>query len=534
MVGGRYLLADLVGQGGLGRVWRGRDQLLDRAVAVKEVLLPPHLPPAEQAELAARAMREAKAAARLTHHNVITIHDVVDHGGAPWIVMELINGQSLAAEIRQHGRLPWQQAAEIGGTIAEALEHAHAHGIIHRDLKPSNILLPARRVVVIDFGIAHVLDATTKLTASGTLLGTPHYMAPEQIEGDAGAPADMWALGTTLYQATEGRLPFDGATLTAVLAGILTRDPPPPCHAGPLAGLLATLLSKDPATRPTPQAVADALAEATRRSRHAARQAEATAKAEALAVKGKSFRGQGLHADAEAAYREAIRLDPGFAAAHDGLGYVLWEVKRFGEAEAALREAIRLDPGNAAAHHDLGNVLRDLDRFGEAEGAYREAIRLDPGNAYAHHGLGDVLWEVKRFGEAEGAYREATRLDPGYAGAHHGLGNVLAKVRRFAEAEAAFRKAIRLNPGSARTHHGLGNVLSEGNRFAEAEAAYREAIRLNPGYAHAHHGLGNVLWGTGRLGEAEAAYREAIRLEPGYISARDNLKELLRVRNKAR
>nr|WP_167536438.1 bifunctional serine/threonine-protein kinase/ABC transporter substrate-binding protein [Streptomyces ficellus] len=261
LIAGRYLLVEQIGQGGMGRVWRGVDQqLFGREVAIKEIVFPPGMDEGDRATLLRRFTGEARAAVTLSHPGIITIHDVAEHDGAPLIVMEFIRGQSLAAAIREQGRLSVRRVAEIGSAMLDALAEAHAARIVHRDIKPDNVLLGKDRVVLTDFGIAHLADATTKLSHSGIVIGTPQYMPPEQLEGKRPTPAnDLWALGATLYHAVEGRPPFDAEGLHALAIAVFTRPHRPPVQAGPLTPVLDALLAKDPAQRASAAEAAELL-----------------------------------------------------------------------------------------------------------------------------------------------------------------------------------------------------------------------------------------------------------------------------------
>jgi serine/threonine protein kinase len=259
LLAGRYQLLERIGKGGAGVVWRALDTELDREVAVKELRLPEWIEEHERRLLYARMEREARAAARLRHPSIVTIHDrIPDEDRRPWIVMELIQGTSLADLLKRHGRLPVRQVADIGLRILEAVSLAHANGIIHRDIKPSNVLLEGNRVVLTDFGIA-ALEGDRTLTRTGATLGTPAYMPPEQVNGGSVPQSDLWSLGATLYDAVEGHPPFDGPTEGALYAAIATQGPAPFVHAGPLAPALHGLLRKSPTERLTVEEVRDLL-----------------------------------------------------------------------------------------------------------------------------------------------------------------------------------------------------------------------------------------------------------------------------------
>ncbi|MFF4173580.1 serine/threonine-protein kinase [Streptomyces sp. NPDC001744] len=251
LLGGRYRLLERLGAGGMGTVWRARDEVVDRDVAVKEPQVPEHLAPAELRTAFLRIEREARAAARIDHPSVVTIFDVVTEAGRPWIVMELLRGRSLA-EVLDEGTLAPAEAARIGLAVLGALHAAHEAGVLHRDVKPGNVMIGRHdRVVLTDFGIAQV-EGEQKLTETGAFIGSPEYIAPERVLGRRPGPeSDLWSLGVMLYQAVEGVSPFRRQTTPSTLQAILLAELPLPQNAGELAGLITGLLRKEPESRLT-------------------------------------------------------------------------------------------------------------------------------------------------------------------------------------------------------------------------------------------------------------------------------------------
>ena len=247
VIAGRYQVLRAIGRGGMGTVWLCRDEVLGREVAVKQI----GALPGESATETRRAMREARSAAALNHPNAVAVYDVVDHDERPWLVMEYVEGQTLAEEILRAGQLSPQRVADIGAQLAGALARAHERRIVHRDIKPGNVLIDsAGRPKISDFGIARG-HGDDQLTQTGFVTGTPGYLSPELARGgDPDSASDVWALGATLYAAVEGQPPYEPrSNPLALLRAISTERPKPMTHAGSLGSAIEAMMHEDPTRR---------------------------------------------------------------------------------------------------------------------------------------------------------------------------------------------------------------------------------------------------------------------------------------------
>ena len=485
---GAFRLLGRLGEGGMGRVFLGESRG-GRKVAIKVVH--PHY--ANDPEFRRRFAREVAAARQVGGFHTAAVVGADPEADPPWMATAYIPGPSVADAIARRGPLDRAEVGRLGAALAEGLAAIHECGLIHRDLKPGNVILAEDGPRIIDFGIAKGADATA-LTGSSAVIGTLRYMSPEQLNGQELTPqSDVFALGTVLAYAATGHDPFQAPTIPGVITRILSGPPDLDPLSGELRGIIADCLAKDPSSRPSP---GDLLARFSRPAPHevpargpgrgqnggaespdaspgqvsgpvaAARRAEATAKARERTQTGDSLYKEHRYADAEAAYREALRLDSGYHVAHYGLGCVFRNTGRLPEAVTAYREAIRLNPGNFYVYNSLGAVLRDAKRYVEAEAVFREAVRLNPGNFHGYNGLGTVLYEMKRYPEAEAAYREAIRALPDNAYAYTGLGNVLRATKRYREAAAAYRYAIRIDPNEPFARSNLEEILPKAKRHS--------------------------------------------------------------------
>ena len=412
LIAGRYRLLDPIGRGAMGVVWRGRDELLHRDVAVKEVMITAGQAPGDSRLTIGeasyqRTLREARAAARLSHPGVITVFDIVDEDASPWIVMELIRGRSLDQVIAEDGPLPPRDAAQLGASLLSALAAAHAAGVLHRDVKPANVLVAADgRIVLTDFGIAKI-GADSGLTRSGMVVGTPGYTPPERVRGEPATPAsDLWSLGATLYAAVEGRGPFDRpGGVAAICAGIVGEEPPRAPSAGSLAPVIAALLRRDSAARPDAAATAALLADAAGGDLTAGPPG-APAPYAARAVAGSS--------GYPAAY-----LGPAAAAPRDPAARGGTAAYRHAAGHGAAADHDAAAGHRSAAGHGDAPDHRDAAAYGDAA-AYRAAVGRGDAAAYrdpgAYSGPAAGPAGSSRSGRAAAAGPPGSPADPSLAG----------------------------------------------------------------------------------------------------------------------
>ncbi|MGW4524391.1 serine/threonine-protein kinase [Amycolatopsis sp. NPDC004378] len=321
LVADRYRIVGRIGTGAMGAVWQAHDEVLGRTVAIKQLLLQPHLDEHDKEDARQRTMREGRIAARLHHPNAISVFDVVtDDNGQPCLIMEYLNSTSLAAVLQERRTLPPTEVARIGAQVAAALREAHAVGIVHRDIKPGNILLAGNGTVKItDFGISRAKDDVT-VTKTGMIAGTPAYLAPEvAIGGDPGPESDVFSLGSTLYAACEGQPPFGLSENTlSLLHAVAAGQIIPPRQSGPLASVLAVLLHPDVQHRPTAEECEELLAAVARGETPLGAPADETVMSPSAGVLGAGALGAGALGAAAAADPNATQMFDEVPAGHSG------------------------------------------------------------------------------------------------------------------------------------------------------------------------------------------------------------------------
>ena len=567
---GAYEIVGSLGAGGMGSVYRARDTRLGRLVAIKLVSDQLAADPVASERLA----REARLTSLLNHPNIVTVHDIgAADDGRPFIVMELVAGQSLLAALGSEHSLKPARAIEIANEVAEGLAAAHAGGIVHRDLKPSNIMLTEDgRAKIVDFGLGKTTSAAPSgddttfwaggLTDSFAVVGTVGYMAPEQVvTGPIDYRADQFALGALIYEMISGRRAFKRATAIQTLAAIVDADPEPLAELCPdapieLVRIVERCLAKDPANRyASTQDLARDLRDlrstsSSRTSRSSIARARprrrrwpwvagaavllAVAASVALYIAGQT-RGHLTQAralldryDKQASVDQAIGLlssvvsaRPNDAVARTMLAEAHWRKFEYNPQDAALAArageqagiALTLDQSSAPVHVVLAMINYGQGRFDGALGEAQRAISLDPKSSRAWRERGRAHFRLGQRQEAEKDFLTAVSLDPDDWTARNSLGSYYLSLNRFDEAILEYERMQALAPDNTRAYNNLGSVYLQQERFEKASEMYERSLSLDKN-ATAYSNLGTALYQQGLYADAARSFGEAVTL-PG-------------------
>ncbi|MCE7875415.1 tetratricopeptide repeat protein, partial [bacterium CPR1] len=444
---GRYHIMQELGRGGMGVVYKGHDPLLNRHVAIK--ILSQQL--VGNPDSKERFIREAQAAARLNHPNIIGIYDINEQDGIYYLVMEFINGSSLDVILRERrGPMGVQEALEVFVPMAQALDYAHQHGIVHRDVKPGNIMVTEdRKVKVADFGIAWV-GASQTLTQPGQVLGSCFYFSPEQARGEkVDRRADIYSLGVLLFEMLTGQVPFRADNLPAVIQLHLTADPPRPIGINRLI----------------PEKIEEAILKCMRKD-----------PSERFQNVGDLIEGLKVEEVQEDLYK--TQISPSQAALHNILGNNYYKQGKLDLAIMEWQKATNLDPYNALTHNNLGTALDGLGRLPDAIVEYGKAVDLNPNNFVAHYNLGSAFYRQGALDNSIEEYRKVTVLNPKFAPAYYNLGNGFYKKGKLDSAIEEWQKALILNPQFAEVLYNLGNAYYKKGLKNEAKDHWSRALEL--------------------------------------------------------
>jgi serine/threonine protein kinase len=563
-----YYIIEKLGHGGMGEVYLAEDKWLDRRVAIK--FLPAEIASDERARQ--RLLREAKTAATLDHPNICAIYEVGEDGGYSFIVLQYIEGETLAARLRRH--LPdLREALAIAAQVAEALAEAHARGIIHRDIKPENIMVTTRtQVKVLDFGLAKVLrdpsiaeeETASMLSVPGMLMGTLPYMSPEQVRGEElDFRSDIFSFGTVLYEMLDGRRPFQAQSSAEVISAILTAEPPPINRMGlghvgsGEERLIRKCLKKDASLRyQDMNALISDLQQIRREHENRmvtpaseARIAELNPAVSGSTVTRRKLRVSGLGPVLAAVALALVAIasvlavrsrkplpapdvksvKSSNAVAYDAYmrGMVNVSSENPTDNRAAIKlfdEAVTADPSFASAYAELSRaytiraryVASDAERkksYEDAEVAVNKALAIDPNLAEGHFARGLMLWTpYKRFPHAQAiqSYRRAIELNPNFDEAHHQLGFVYLHIGLLDKGQQEIEKALALNPANTLARYRLGVIDMCRAKYAEAFEIFNSTpLEQNPELLAFY--TANALLRLGRDEEASALVERYFR-----------------------
>ncbi len=514
---GNYRITDLFDSGSFGRIYRASHIYLPNRIVAIKVMHLSYLGSQQERE---NFLQEARLLEISKHPNILSIYDLGINEGYPYFVAEFAPNGSLRKRILRYlpKPLPHQEALSILTQVGQGLHYVHEQLIVHRDLKPENILFNAKNEPLIaDFGIAVFLES--QKTKYVNVIGSPHYMPPEQFEGFASRRSDQYALACIAYELFTGQPPFNAGHPIALWNKHQNEQP------RPLREINATIPEH------IEQAILTALSKKREDRYHdvasfiSALLTPHTAPLKSNKTKqewvddGNTLFNEGRYMESLNAFDRAIRLDTTYADAYEGRGSVLYLMNRYAEALASYEQALELDPQFAQAYFGKGNVLFSLKRLDDALVCQEQALAIDLTLTDALLGKADVLYYMRRYDEALAAYEEATRRDPNCVRAYDGMGWTLRQLQRREEALDAYKRAIELDPDNPSSYNGRGRPLYRVGRYQEALPFFAQAMQRDSSIALIYEFRADTLYALRQYAEALVDYNRAIERDATTASA---------------